>query len=801
MSSQDNFLELMSVEVTNYVPDKPLYFLYCPKSWSAEVKKQSQTTNYELEFRLTRLGEELYQMYPDLLSYSFKHAVFQGKSPMFVSLRPISIDEIAEHFRRHGRQVGKRLFFNEQMAEWLLGDAASIKDNIFDWLPAYFARQFVEKQPLFDVANENGEIVERLKFFLVKRNPVGCMTELYSKGGKYYSYGVNFTIETFPNQSDRTFLFIKPVHHRFITRKINDKKQVRSKKDGSIFVRRNLSNLHPFISLPVSKDMDAKDGEPVLKWRDRRTVEYLNLFLGKELSLSNLLQDPMQYINMSQEATACILYNPNTFVKGNDVIELGLGLPERKRLYHLVHQTLDLPPSLTTEKTLFNRGKGYHLFPLVVNEPTQLDIQCHVSKVHYDTLNEVLLNRSNKKKNHLSFECESLGDGSFAFQANQHPLVINLHHIPDSYVVREIDPAKPLDSVDLIRKYIQLTKKHIKNSSAAIIDIKEKKKWKEIDPKEFVRYAFWNEKMLSQFLVDDDNDIEYRVHNALLDLLKDFGIYSGNLLTNDQDTWLFVRGNSISSLPKVMISRYKNHRIDYLLQDSKIGWNSLQNLVLNPDGLRRSLKSKKNGKEKVINEATIFIERILEDELTCSDSNVYVIFDRGSLTKMYKSVDNNRLSDGNWKFVNNELSFNERLKIIRMTNSTQRGVPEYISHLKGKEEHFISGLYFLDGRFYSLAPKGDLIQESPKRERSYFDKSLRQPDLLEFFPVGNHRDLQEKELSISQLHYWRRASVSFKESTIAPAPMHTLGTLRKYMDMHSKVNKVFTLAETSFKNK
>jgi hypothetical protein len=71
--------------------------------------------------------------------------------------------------------------------------------------------------------------------------------------------------------------------------------------------------------------------------------------------------------------------------------------------------------------------------------------------------------------------------------------------------------------------------------------------------------------------------------------------------------------------------------------------------------------------------------------------------------------------------------------------------------------------------------------------------------LLELYPVGDYWDLQEKEMIISQLHYWRKASISFKDSTILPAPMHSLGTLRKYMDMHCKVNEILFASKSKSK--
>ncbi|WP_124726796.1 pPIWI_RE module domain-containing protein [Staphylospora marina] len=780
MDDQKHYLEFMAVDVTEFVPEDDIHVFYCPESWIEQLS--AGDGGYKLKLR--SIGDELSLFRPELLSCSFKRRAVIGEAPMFYSLDVLPVGEIHEHFVRHGR-ASEKGFRLRDTGRWEKLDVTH-RPLLFEWLPGYLARKFVERRPVYEVRDKNGVVLAELDFCLVKKyGEVGCITRPCELDGKYYSYAVYFSIQTFPHRPGRFYLFVKPVLHRYVSRSLNDRKMLRRIKRTSVFLRLNRSVLHPFVSLEAKKADQRGESAALMEWERPKVVEDVNRVCEHPLTWESLLNNPVSWMNHQGEMSALMLYNPNTFVQGHDIIASGLGLPDRRRLYELVRNVLALPPSLVTTKTVMQKTSNVKFFPLVTSEPLKIDVQCHVTKSHFDALIQSL-SKTDEDALPLSSGCRQMEDCSFMLDTDKHPLILRLRHIPESHVVREINRHDPSRTVTEIRRYIRTCIEPGDHLKAAIIEIKDKDKWSsdQLDPKEFVRYAFWEEGVLTQFITDEEQSLSHRAHSAVSDLLKDFGVFRQCLkIPEDGSKWLFVKGSGKSTHPKVWIARLMGNRVDFCLQDSRLGWQSAHELVLNAEGLRRSLYCQRSTKNK--RDFVDFIEEVLSIELESGCENLFVVFDRGTLSKLYDPVQNKCLLEGKWRFERKALLDDPRLKIIRMSDSTSPAVPEYISRTKSKPmDHFSSGLYISEDIYYSLGPKGDTIRFSPKVERSFtVDEFLRQPNLQEFFPVGTHWDKRAKTDAVIHLHRWRRASVTYKHATIYPAPMHSLETIEKYMSM------------------
>ncbi|MBA4496315.1 pPIWI_RE module domain-containing protein [Paenactinomyces guangxiensis] len=791
MINDQHVLELMAFDVSEFDwPTEPVYCFFLPKTWKRVLWPDFESGNHKKVGIPSRLRNELASHYPDILYMRLDEAVYHGVMPMIVSFSPINLDYLAHHFQRHLKKFGVIVNLNIDDAEWKIVEQEKgwkelgvTRGNIFTWLPAYIARKFALKAKPFKAMyydkDKKSQLFEKdLPFFPLKLQRHGCMTSPY----KGFSYGIEFAVQTRANEPDKRYLYIYTTTHKYVLTPIIDPLQVCKDTGGSVLLRVAGQGLSPFIPLPIEKKNDEK--EMFLTWRDHDCMKYLNMFLEQPFDIKDLLNDPSKYQNINNEVCALLLYNPSLYASSlnGEVVTGGMGLSERKQLLELFKQVFPDLKQIPTAKNLKikERGHGYEPFPVVINKARPISVNCHMSEFLYQSL----LDETNKIKKGV----QSIGDGKFKVSSDKGDFLLTLRHVPDSGVVFDLDPDYPHRSISAMKRKI----KGVPAADGSIVEINHKKTWAanpSLDPKNALRVSFLESGQLTQFLYpENEKHLKHRVNSALLDLLSDFGIFSNNLKKADfQKNWLFISAfttNKYSNQDRVLLAKY-DAGVSFRVEGDDGTWRSLHELITEAGVLIKSLSTDRLTKEK-----EAFIEKAIIDVLNQYQGIWHLLIDRLPLSKLYSSVQDKHLVSGEWKFNRPELlNLRDRLRIVRMT--TGEYVPDYHNSVAGKDYCFDAGLFIShDGAYYSLSQKPDTAQVATLFTKVTDPREpIVQPNLIEYLPMSDKWDGTEIEDAITQLHYWRRANLTFNKHTIYPAPLHRLFAVEKYIEAILRVNK------------
>lgn len=794
MINEQHSLELMVFDVTEFDgPTEPIYCFFLPKSWQKVLWLDAELGNHKKVGRLKLLRNELASHYSEMFYMRLDETAYRGKKPMILSFAPINPGFLAHHFQRHLKKVGVIADLNVDDVEWKrveqVKDWESLgvtRESMYEWLPAYIARKFaLNAEPFkamyYDKNTKSQKLDRKLPFYPLKLNRrYGCMTVPY----KGFSYGIEFAVHTRASDLDKRYLYIYPTTHRYVLTPITDPMQVCRNVKGSVLLRVANKGLTPFVPLKIEKKSDGK--EEFLTWSDPDCMKYLNMFLEQPFHIKNLLNAPTKYQDINNEVCALLLYNPSLYASSlNGEVATGvMGLSERKQLLDLFKQVFPELKQIPMAKNLKikERGHGYEPFPVVINESRPISVNCLMSESLY---NKLMNEASSIKKG-----VKPVGDGKFEVASNKGDFLLTLRHVQDSGVVFDLDPNYPHRSISAMKRKI----KDLPEANGSIIEISNKKIWASnpsLDPKNAIRVSFLESKQLTQFLYPkDEKHLKHRVTSALLDLLSDFGIFTNNLKKADsQKNWLFISAFTTNKYPgqnRVLFAKYDVETgVSYRIEGDDGTWRLLPELITEKGGLIKSLSIDGLAEEK-----SAFIEKVIIDVLNESQGLWYLLVDRSFLAELYPSVRNNRLQSDEWKFGRPELrNQSDRLRIVRMT--TGEYVPDYHNRVVGKDYCFDAGLFIAhDGVYYSLSQKPDTAQVSTLFTKVTNPKEpIVQPNLVEYLPIGDKWEKDEMKEAITQLHYWRRANLTFNKHTIYPALLHRLFAVEKYIEALLEINK------------
>ncbi|WP_028776102.1 pPIWI_RE module domain-containing protein [Shimazuella kribbensis] len=798
MINDQHELEPMVFDVTEFDwPSEPIYYFYLPKSWKKVLWPDSKSGNHIKIGILTRLRNELTSQYPDMLYMGLDEANYHGVKPMIVSFSMIKPDVLTYHFQRHLKKLGVTDTLNMDDVEWRRVEKVTdweelglTKGNIYTWLPAYIAREFALQAKPFQAmhyskdkeTNMGIQLFDReLSFYplKLKGKSYGCMTCPY----KGFSYGIEFSIHSRAKEPNKLYLYIHPTTHRYVLTPITTPLQVSRESNGSVLLRIASQGLSPFIPLTIEKKSNEK--EAFLTWSDHNYIKNLNVFLEHPFDINELLNDPSKYQDINNDICALLLYNPTMYASSlnGQVATGGMGLSERKQLLDIFKQVfpdLNQIPKFRSLK-IKEKGHGYEPFPVVRNDASSITINCHMSEFMYDSL----LRQTDKIKKGI----QSLDSSKFKVTSDKGDFLLNFQHVQDSGVVFDLDPDYPHRSISAMKRKI----KDISAVDASIVEINHKNTWianPSLDPKNALRVSFRELGQLTQFIYpENEKNPEHRSKSVLLDLLSDLGMFTNNLKKADQKkNWLFISAfttNKYSNQNRVLLSKYNDGVVSFRIEGDDGVWRSLPELITEKDGLTRSLSVSNLAQQK-----ESFIEKSIVDVLKQQSGIWYVLFDRMPLSRLYPSVQDKHLISGNWKFNRPELQNQRgRLRIVRMT--TGEYVSDYHNRVVGKDYCFDTGLFIShDGVYYSLSQKSDTAQVATLFTKVTNPKEpIVQPNLVEYLSMGNEWEETEIEDAITQLHYWRRANLTFNKHTIYPAPLHRVFTVGKYIEATLIANK------------
>ena len=326
----------------------------------------------------------------------------------------------------------------------------------------------------------------------------------------------------------------------------------------------------------------------------------------------------------------------------------------------------------------------------------------------------------------------------------------------------------------------------------AIVDIErfdEKKGYKNKDPKQVIRVALKNKKVLSQFIsFKEDTTIDV-VLNTVRDIIsaasfQEAALFSSKGVTETDILLGLDMVSTANNEKRIGVSKIENG-ITYVRLYPEKNWVEVKEYIYSI-----SKKKLQDTKIKIEYSTKAKIEQWIED----------VIAEEMVLGKMVYCFVDCVLRGNGWSYISNgkflkfdelRIAGKERLRIIRI-NSTDE-IPDYyitdkkgsINKNKGIFKSVKNTYYLVGGRINTDSSAGNYVTKisSPC-------KPLKRPSLYEVNIQGSITEEEACRIAIMTQNL-RKMNITYNKESSAPLPLYSLGRLSEYLIAEdSLINKV-----------
>ena len=528
--------------------------------------------------------------------------------------------------------------------------------------------------------------------------------------------------------------------------------------------------------------------------KDTSDNNYIKLL---DIDIAEILRNVSKYSQDNDELIALII-NKN---KQNAKTQSGAGLPERNEMLENLVQML---PELDLRKrieSISTRGSSktdklgeelrtYYNLEDDINTNTMINKEAYII---YKNIEQIILNVYTNNKI-LYEKVEKLFSMYLRLENN-----FILDRIsPDGYsveinmvnndFVREFSESedkekRKLEIKNLIENYDK------KTLSLALIDIPayhDKKETKDRDPKNLIRTAFKDNRVLTQFINYNEETKINTIMNAIKDLISAAGFVEGSLYKN-----IGVGKNDIL----VGIGKVSGGNNEKILAMSKIDKGKI---YINLYGINNWME---------LNDCIFSINKNFTNKITISKNgittakgieqwiseNISKILENNR--KVYAFVDTN-IRSGLWSKVKNE-NFNELmlsklrllnidlLRMIRINDTDE--VPEYFIDDGKKTINKSNGVFKGNNNtYYLVGMRSDTDQAAVSTTKcSCPNKPLKRPSMYEVNIIGCNDDNEKDKIAIMTQEL-RRMNISYDKHTSLPLPLYTIKRLSEYIIAEKK---------------
>ena len=537
-----------------------------------------------------------------------------------------------------------------------------------------------------------------------------------------------------------------------------------------------------------------KDNNSMFIIKDTSDNNYIKLL---DIDIAEILRNVSKYSQDNDELIALII-NKN---KQNAKTQSGAGLPERNEMLENLVQML---PELDLRKrieSISTRGSSktdklgeelrtYYNLEDDINTNTMINKEAYII---YKNIEQIILNVYTNNKI-LYEKVEKLFSMYLRLENN-----FILDRIsPDGYsveinmvnndFVREFSESedkekRKLEIKNLIENYDK------KTLSLALIDIPayhDKKETKDRDPKNLIRTAFKDNRVLTQFINYNEETKINTIMNAIKDLISAAGFVEGSLYKN-----IGVGKNDIL----VGIGKVSGGNNEKILAMSKIDKGKI---YINLYGINNWME---------LNDCIFSINKNFTNKITISKNgittakgieqwiseNISKILENNR--KVYAFVDTN-IRSGLWSKVKNE-NFNELmlsklrllnidlLRMIRINDTDE--VPEYFIDDGKKTINKSNGVFKGNNNtYYLVGMRSDTDQAAVSTTKcSCPNKPLKRPSMYEVNIIGCNDDNEKDKIAIMTQEL-RRMNISYDKHTSLPLPLYTIKRLSEYIIAEKK---------------
>jgi len=537
-----------------------------------------------------------------------------------------------------------------------------------------------------------------------------------------------------------------------------------------------------------------KDNKSMFTIKDTCDNNYIKLL---DINIEEILRNVSKYSQENDKLMALII-NKN---KQSAKTQSGAGLPERNEMLENLVQML---PELDLRKrieSISTRGSsktnklGEEL-RTYYNLEDDININTMINKERYivnKNIDKIILNVYTDEKTlydkvkkifslYLRLENNLILD---RISLDGYSVEINMLNNDFTREFSELEDKqeRKLEIDNLIKNYDK------KTLSLALVDIPayhNKKETRDRDPKNLVRTAFKDNRVLTQFINYNEETNINTIMNAIKDLISAAGFVEGLLYKNigvEKDDILVGIGKvSGGNNEKILaMSKIDNGKI-YINLYGINKWMELNDCIfsINKNFINKSSISK-NG---------ITISKGIEQWIL---DNLYKILE--SNRKVYTFIDTD-IRSGLWDKIKNE-NFNELmlsklrllnkdlLRMIRINDTDE--VPEYFIDDGKKTINKQNGVFKGDkNTYYLVGMRQDTDQAAVGTTKcSYPNIPLKRPSMYEVNIIGCN-DENEKDKIAIMTQELRRMNISYDKHTSLPLPLYTIKRLSEYIIAEKK---------------
>ncbi len=537
-----------------------------------------------------------------------------------------------------------------------------------------------------------------------------------------------------------------------------------------------------------------KDNKSMFTIKDACDNNYIKLL---DIDIEDILRNVSEY-SQDNDKLMALITNKN---KQNVNTQSGAGLPERNEMLKKIQEML---PELELRKSIESIStsgpsktdkvgedlREYYDLEDDISKNTIINKERYIMNKNIDkiilnvyTNNTTLYNRVKKLFSmYLRLENNLILDKISPDGYNVEINMVN-NDFTREFSESEDKEERKSEINNLIENYDK------KTLSLALIDISayhNKKETKDRDPKNLVRVAFKDSRVLTQFInYTEDTKINV-IMNAIKDLISAAGFVEASLYKNiglEKDDILVGIGK---------VSGGNNEKI---LAMSKIDKGKI---YINLYGINKWME---------LNDCIFSINKNFINKINISKNGITTAkgIEQWILDNLYKILENNRkvytfidtdIRSGLWDKIKNE-KFNELmlsklrllnkdlLRMIRINDTDE--VPEYFIYDNKDNINKKNGVFKGEkNTYYLVGMRQDTDQVAVSTTKCACpNKPLKRPSMYEVNVIGFNNENEKDKIAIMTQEL-RRMNISYDKHTSLPLPLYTIKRLSEYIIAEKK---------------
>lgn len=795
----------------NTIDDVQLYVFKLPNEVKEKIKKIEEKQQRQYKSVAAKAMFKVAVSIFDTVIYSNNSLkdIEKDNNNWFYSLEEFDLEllkvKAKEWISKEQENIGLEVdvYFDE---EWTFYEKISLKEVLktsnakYNIIPQYYVYKLAKEEFEFDT------LEKKLKFNrVIDDNKATMMTipiKLEKKRYTPFSYAIEVTLKDVIDCDKLTLHFyLKIKRWEFSNRTKDEKLMISSKENTSVYVynENEYYNDESIIFNKISIKKQYKENKIFYNnTADKIYCEMMNL------DIVNALGEIEK--NSDEKSSIYLVGFKNRNTGKISLSQPGAGLPERNEMINLIGEKLDnlilREPINCIKEDKFSKTKaiekeylapyGLDKFITTKSGKKELAKEAYITPHNVKRINMII---STSKKQLVSMVIPTMRyylkldeeiDGMK--YKNEEGLEVKFNIIDDS-ISRAFEEEEKNDDRRIEIETIIDNNLDNETLNLAIIDIErfdEKKGYENKDPKQVIRVALKNKKVLSQFIsFKEDTNIDV-VLSTVRDIIAAASFQERVLFSNKfiSKTDIFLGINMVStanSEKRIGISKIENG-ITYVRMYPEKNWVEIKNYIYSIN--KKKLQDTKISFGKVTkNKIEQWIEDVIAEEMLYGKM-IYCFVDCVLRNNGWSYITNSNFLN----FDNLRIPQKANLRIIRI-NSTDE-IPDYyimdkkglINKNKGIFKSNKNTYYLVGGRIDTDSSTGNYATKI-----DYPCKPLRRPSLYEINIQGASTNEEECRIAVMTQNL-RKMNITYNKESSAPLPLYCLGRLSEYF-----------IAENSFK--